>query len=140
MIRKSISLLLLALLATTLFVLPAAASYESEEIPAITPRYTYLQTVATNLSISGKSASLSGTIRAYSDVSKLEYAVYLQVKSGSSWSDVSSWNGSKNGTLASYNFSGTVSAGKTYRNKTVVTAYSGGQSETVTAYSGERVA
>lgn len=139
MIRKSISLLLLALLTATMFVLPAAASYEGEEVPAITPRYTYLRAVVSDLILSGKSATLKGSMTSLSGVTKLEYSVYLQVKNGSTWSDVSSWSSSKNGSMANYSFSGTVSAGKTYRNKTVVTAYSGSQSETVTAYSGERV-
>lgn len=137
MFRKTTAFLMLALLAATVFVLPAAASDETQ---SIAPRYTYLDFSQPTLSISGKNATLNGSIQGLSSVTKLDYTVYLQVKSGSSWSDVSAWNGSKSSNKANYSFSGSVSAGKTYRNKTVVTAYASGGSETVTAYSMERTA
>ena len=111
------------------------------ELREAVSRYTYLHSINPILSISNRTAAISGTIKGYSNVTKITYEVTLQVKDGSSWRYVDSWNGSQMASSATYSYSksGLIS-GNTYRTKTVVTIYSGSNSETVTAYSVEKKA
>ncbi len=103
-------------------------------------QYAYLNTISPGLSISGKTANAYATISGLSSVTKIEYTVYLESKTRSRWSNAISWTGSSNGTRATYSFSTSVTSGKTYRTKTVAKIYSGSNSETVTAYSMEKIA
>lgn len=65
---------------------------------------------------------------------------YLQEKSGSTWKTVSTWTDESDGLRASVSKSKSVTAGKTYRAKAVVTAWSGSDSESATIYSSEETA
>lgn len=116
------------------------AAKASDPGPGIMPRYLYLDNITPNLLFSGGKATASGSIKGNSSVTKIEYTVYLQVKSGSSWSNATTWTGSVSGSRTSYSQSASVTSGKTYRTKTVATIYSGSKSETVTEYSLEKTA
>jgi len=118
----------------------SAVQMDQGKSAIIMPRYTYLNSISPGLSISGGKASISGSLSGLSSVTKIEYTVSLQAKSGSSWSNLQSWSGSASGTRTTYSYtSGSVSSGKTHRTKTVATVYAGSSSEIVTAYSMEKV-
>ena len=117
----------------------SAVQMDQTNSAIIMPRYTYLNSISPGLSISGGKASISGSISGLASVTKIAYTVTLQVKSGSSWSNLQSWSGSASGTKTTYSYtSNSVSSGKSYRTKTVATIYAGSSSETVTAYSTEK--
>ena len=142
MYKKILSLIVCGALALGLLGGSASAvQMEQANSDTIILRYTYLNSISPGLSLSGGKASISGSISGLSSVTKIAYTVSLQVKSGSSWSNLQSWSGSASGTRTAYSYTyGSVSPGKTYRTKTVATIYAGSNSETVTAYSVEKVA
>ena len=140
MFRKITALFLACALLASVSVLLASANYEQEGDFVISPRYTYVKSISPGLSISGSTGKISGIITGYSSVTKMEWTVSLQVKNSSSWRNVISWTGYTTGTSGSYNHFNSVTTEKTYRTKTVLTAYAGSKSETVAAYSGEKTA
>lgn len=120
----------------------SASSILVEKDPGeMTLQYTYLNSINPSLSISNRTATVSGTIKGYSSVTKINYSVTLEVKEGSSWRYVNAWSGTKAASSTTYSYSKSgLTSSKTYRTKTVATIYSGTKSETITVYSVERKA
>lgn len=110
---------------------------EIEQGNEIVPFYDYTSSCTTALSISGGSASCKSYLNGKSTVTKIAIKMTLQKKALLWWSEVETWNETYNATLASLTKTKTVGSG-TYRVKTVYTVYSGGASETITDYSGQK--
>ena len=97
-------------------------------------RYTYIEKVIASISISGGSATVSGTVNAF-DPNTIKINLVLERKpSGGSWSTYDSWNDSKaNVTRLSASGNCAVPSGYTYRAKVTGTV----NGENAIAYSSE---
>ncbi len=119
--------LVTALLMTTQAVsVSAAESVASKTIPptmpaqAITPRWESTNMVVPAISISGKQISVSVVIVPKKQTTKSNGTLYLEKKSGSRWSPVTSWPIDATGTVSlTKTYTGTT--GITYRSRVVVT-------------------
>lgn len=105
----------------------------------ITPFYTYIISVYSNLSISSGVAAVSAQITANrNSTNKVYISMTLQRKNSSgSWSDVKSWSSTFNNYTGSLSKTHSISKG-TYRVKGSFTAYTSNRSETATLYSVEK--
>ena len=107
----------------------------------ITPYATYIRSKTCVLSISAGTATVQASVGRQSGVTDhCKVVAYLQEKSGTTWKTVSTWTDESDGLRASVSKSKSVTAGKTYRAKAVVTAWSGSDSESATIYSSEETA
>ena len=64
----------------------------------ITPFYIAIREIDVTLSISGGKASCSGYVKAYDASTTSTVVVRLMKKNGSTWNEVTKWNGSGSGT------------------------------------------
>ena len=123
---------------------PKAAALEVVETDRkgeINPYATYIRSKTCVLSISAGTATVQASVGRQSGVTDhCKVVAYLQEKSGSTWKTVSTWTDESDGLRASVSKSKSVTAGKTYRAKAVVTAWSGSDSESATIYSSEETA
>lgn len=107
----------------------------------VSPYMLYLQDWGCTLSITRQTAYTYASVTGQKDiVDRCRVVVYLQEKFGSIWKTVATWTDESDGGRASVSETKTVTAGKTYRAKAAVTAWSGGTSETKTILSSERKA
>lgn len=91
--------------------------------------------------ISDGKATVKGWVTGQTGVAdRCKVVAYLQEKSGTTWKTVATWTDESDGLRASVSKSKSVTAGKTYRAKAVVTAWSGSDSESATIYSSEETA
>lgn len=105
------------------------------------PYLLYIQDARCTLKISNKTASIYGMVNGQVGiVDNCKIEVFLQEKSGRSWKNIATWTDESDGLRASVSKSKSVTAGKTYRAKAVVTAWSGSDSESETIYSSEETA
>lgn len=134
--------------ATALTLVPTASMAEAAVIPVtsqheegIAPYLMYIADSRAELSISGKTASVSCWVKGDSSyATKAKVVAELQEKRGSSWTTIATWNDTQNSYRASVSKTRSVTTGKTYRVKATVTAWQGAQSETKTVYSDEKKA
>lgn len=109
-------------------IVPKAAALEVVEPVRqgeITPYATYIRSKTCVLSISAGTATVQASVGRQSGVTDhCKVVAYLQEKSGSTWKTVSTWTDESDGLRASVSKSKSVTAGKTYRAKAVVTAWS----------------
>ena len=133
--RLSVIVMALALL---IAMIPACVLALTEDVPAEPLEgedYQYIENIKTSLSISGKIADAGVYIAdTNGDTTKLSCSMYLQKHSSGGWSNVASWSKSTNSNRLPMSHTKSVSKGK-YRVKSVVKAYKGNRSETITDYS-----
>ena len=116
--------------------LPASPSQEE-----IVPYALYIKGKNLDFRISDGVATDKGWVTGQTGVAdRCRVVVYLQEKSGSTWKNIATWSDESDGGRASVSETKTVTAGKTYRAKAVVTAWSGEASETETILSSEEKA
>ena len=116
--------------------LPASPSQEE-----IVPYALYIKGKNLDFRISDGVATVKGWVTGQTGVAdRCRVVVYLQEKSGSTWKNIATWSDESDGGRASVSETNTVTAGKTYRAKAVVTAWSGEASETETILSSEEKA
>lgn len=126
--KKTGCKMVIALLAAVVLLNPMLA--QASDAPSnlqqsiISSRNHTIRKTTASISISGSTATCSGTVSLYSGMtSSIKITVYLEKSNAGSWSSIKSWSGS-GGQL-----SGTYSVGRgTYRTKTVAT--SNGESTT----------
>lgn len=107
----------------------------------ITPYALYIKRAECNLSIDGEIATIRGSVTGQTGVAdRCQVVVTLEEKSGTTWKTVATWSDESDGGRASVSETKEVTAGKTYRAKAVVTAWSGSKSETKTILSLEKKA
>ncbi len=94
-------------------------------------KYTNIQTISSNFSISVLTASCNARMVAKSSMS-LKIKMELQKKSSGVYSTISTWNASKTGTTLSLSKTKTINPLSTYRLKVTFTA--GSESTTVYKY------
>ena len=105
----------------------------------IVPYALYIKRADCNFSIAGEIATVRGSVTGQTGVAdRCRIVVYLQEKSGSTWKNIATWSDESDGGRASVFETKKVTAGNTYRAKAVVTAWSGGASETKTIISTEQ--
>ena len=113
----------------------------SVSVEGIIPYARYIQDTRCTLEITGKTAKVYSMVNGQIGlVDRCRVVVYLQEKSGSAWKNIATWSDESNSGRASVSETKKVTAGKTYRAKAVVTAWSGGASETETILSSEEKA
>lgn len=131
-----------------LALVPAPSLAEAAAIPVINqqekeivPYLLYIADAESKLSISNRTATINGSvIGVVGSVTKVNIVAELQEKDGASWTTIDSWSDTQNGPRATINTKRTVTAGKTYRVKTTVTAWAGTASETQVVYSDQKTA
>ena len=107
----------------------------------IVPYALYIGEKNLSFRISERVATVKGWVTGQPGVAdRCRVVVYLQEKSGSAWKNIATWSDESDGGRASVSETKKVTAGKTYRAKAVVTAWSGGASETKTILSSEKKA
>lgn len=120
---------------------PAAALAESpqttEQVQIAAPRLDTGNSVQSELTISGQSASLASTVYGKTGTTKIVVTQVLQKKSGSRYSDVSGKSWTKTDSKKSLRVSNscTVDKGVTYRVKTTAKITGSNGTDTVTKYS-----
>lgn len=129
-----------------LALVPAPSMAEAAAIPvinqqesSIVPYMLYITYTRSNILVSGRTVTVDCRMTGEkSTVTKAKVVAELQEKNGSSWTTIATWTDTQNTYSASVYESKTVTAGKTYRVKTTVTAWAGTASETQTLYSEEK--
>ncbi|WP_432619018.1 hypothetical protein [Butyricicoccus sp.] len=100
----------------------------------IAPCNTYISYSACSLKVSGNTLTAYGMVNANTSVNKCSIKLVLQKKSGTSWTQVAEWSGSKNSN--SYTLSQKRNSSKgTYRAVATVKVWNGNSSESNTVYS-----
>lgn len=92
-----------------------------------------------NLTINQGNVVASARIIGKSGTTKVSATIYLQKKSGSSWTTVKTWSSSNAGAYLSFSNSASVSKGNTYRLQVKITTVTNGKSETSSMYSNQVV-
>lgn len=119
----------------------AVALAKAPDVPnppqIVSPRYATTNTVYSELSLSGSTATLTSRVDCKSGTTKVVITQVLQKKSGSGYSDVSGKSWTKTETKKAFSFKNTssVSKGQTYRVKTTAKITGSGGTDTVTKYS-----
>lgn len=106
-----------------------AFAAESPDEGQIMPLYEDIQSYSAAITISGVTANCSVSVNAQSS-SYIKIVMELQKKSGSSYSTVETWTGSKTGTYYTMSKSKTINRLNTYRLKATITV----GSETIIVY------
>ena len=124
--------------------IPSVSAVELSNPPGqeeIVPYALYIRSKNLNFRISDGMATVKGWVTGQPGVAdRCRVVVYLQEKSGSTWKNIATWSDESDGGRASVSETKKVTAGKTYRAKAVVTAWSGEASETKTILSSEQKA
>lgn len=101
----------------------------------VSPCYLYTRSIITDLSISGKSATMTGVARGIAGTAtKIHVKLVLQKYTDDGWSKVEAYEKTENSAYCSLEKTKSVSSGK-YRVKGVYTVYKGEKSEKTTQYS-----
>lgn len=133
--KKSLAIILLAVIIVTSFNTSASANgNELDSDIIISPMFTYIHLAEAQMYIdtNGK-ATVTTEILGYSNVTSTKATVRLQqLRDDGAWITIRTWN--ENSSSRSLYFSGTynVPKGYYYRVRSLVTAYSGSQSESTT--------
>lgn len=138
--RIRVALIMLFAFALLLNVTPMETRAAVKEEEEISPMFQYTSNVSTGCSIVDGDAICRTSVYGYSDTAtKITVTQTLQKKSGSSWVKVWGWSNTVNNWYYEYvNYHYPLTAGTTYRVKSVVKVYSGTNYETITNYSAER--
>lgn len=105
------------------------------------PCALYIQDTRCTFDVTNRTAKVYGMVKGQLGVvNRCRVVVTLEEKTGSTWKNVATWTDEADGQRASVSETKAVTAGKTYRAKAVVTAWSGSKSETKTILSPEKKA
>lgn len=105
------------------------------------PCALYIQDARCTFDITNHTAKVYGMVNGQLGVAdRCRVVVTLEEKSGTTWKTIATWSDESNGGRASVSETKAVTAGKTYRAKAVVTAWSGSKLETKTILSSEKKA
>lgn len=105
---------------------------------AATPRYAYINSSSTNLSISGGTATSIARIRGVSNLTtKVEIFAQLQQYRNNSWDTIESWSGAANSNTIALEKQAVVAKGFKYRLKSTYSVYAGANKEQIVEYSKE---
>lgn len=135
---KAIKVNLLIAFSIILISIPVMASeitVNRSNSPIILPQYTYINSASCTLTISDGIATVKGTVQKTPSGKTISLTCILQKKSGSSWTDMTSWTESSSTSLSvhiSEKYS--VSKGE-YRVKANYSVSGSGGTETGTVYS-----
>lgn len=111
-----------------------ASETTSDADSPIAPCNTYISYSACSLKVSGNTLTAYGMVNANTSVNKCSIKLVLQKKSGTSWTQVAEWSGSKNSN--SYTLSQKRNSSKgTYRAVATVKVWNRNPSESNTVYS-----
>lgn len=111
-----------------------ASETTSDADSPIAPCNTYISYSACSLKVSGNTLTAYGMVNANTSVNKCSIKLVLQKKSGTSWTQVAEWSGSKNSN--SYTLSQKRNSSKgTYRAVATVKVWNRNSSESNTVYS-----
>lgn len=132
--RKLICFMLTFVLSMSAFAVVSVSAY-NEQDTVITdiaqPRYTYTESISTNLYINGGKATCISTVTGMPTATKIEATQYLEKKVLWWWEEVDHWSDtSYTKTLYMSNSKDNLDDG-TYRARTVATVYSGTDYEIV---------
>ncbi len=125
-------------LSTCLLTFSAPISLASETTSdidsSVVPCNAYISYSSCSLKSSGNTLIAYGMVSAHSSVNKCSITLVLQKKSGSSWTQIAEWSGSKNSN--SYTLSKRRNSSKgTYRAIATVKVWNGNSSESNKVYS-----
>ena len=136
-VKKFVTILMVAVLITSMSVMPVQAAVIPVE--EIAPMAMYYKSAGASLNIStGGTATAGGTITGIpGTTTKCSITLYLQRYEDGDWEDVAMWTDSANAVSLTLTKPLSVDSGYTYRAKAVCYAYSGNQMEYVTRYSSE---
>ena len=120
--------------------IPNVSAVENVNSTIVTPCSMYITDAKVRFAIDKGIATIKASVIGQDGVDRCKVEVTLQEKVGSTWKIVGTWTDETGGVRASVSETKEVTAGKTYRAKVVVTAWSGSKSETKTILSPEKKA
>ncbi len=117
----------------------AVVSFSEMKVSAVEPRYAYVTSVTSALTISSNTAYCKSYVTCSDEVTKIEGVHYLEKKNGRKWDAVNeeSWTGSSKYNSLNLNNSQSGLGSGTYRVRAVFTVYCGSDSEEVEKISKE---
>lgn len=132
--KKKFTTILLVMLLVSSYAVPALGStVEVTDEIIISPMYTYISTAKTQLNIdSNGKADVTTYLTGNTNVTSTKATIRLQRYINGSWTTIKTWNESSNSRVLIFNDTYNVASGYDYRVQSVVTAYSGTQSESNT--------
>lgn len=120
-----------ALLCVSLMVFSMSVVFAAEqEDDAVMPLLVYIDSAYCDISINGTKATLTAHVDG--DADKCQIKLTLQRLDGSTWTDVTTWTSSQNGSSMDMQQTHTVTPGNTYRAKAVFKIWNGTITETTT--------
>lgn len=138
-VMKKALILVACLCLLTVWVSAQAPALVTEPLDSvITPMNTHILTTSTYLDVSGKTATMSASMRAVSSVTKCEISATLQRLQNGTWVNVKTFTASDNTYYTALSETYTVTSGYSYRLATTFKAYVNGslvESFTKYAYS-----
>ncbi|MBR1989084.1 MAG: hypothetical protein IJ987_01325 [Firmicutes bacterium] len=135
--RKSLTILMMAVMIMTAAIVPAQAAVIPGEEIAPMAMYHHEANATLTISSSGM-AEAKGQITGWiGTTTKCSITLYLQRYENGDWEDVAMWTDTANGSSLTLTRTLGVDSGYKYRAKAICYAYSGSQMEYVTRYSSE---
>lgn len=133
--KKLICFMLTFVLSISAFAVVSVSAYNEQDTvitETIQPRYSYTNSIRSNISISSGKATCTSTVTGKSTVTKIEATQYLEKKVLWWWEEVDHWDKTVNGdNLYMCNSKDNIDSGATYRARTVATVYYGTDYEIV---------
>lgn len=131
--KKFITLLLVMILVSSFSMSVLANITELNDEVVISPMFTYISMAEAEIFInsSGK-ATVETYLTGNSKVTSTKATIKLQQYRGGSWTTIKTWDESRNSRILNFSSTYYVSSGYEYRVQSIVTAYSGTQSESTT--------
>ncbi|MBU5314471.1 hypothetical protein KQI38_20815 [Tissierella carlieri] len=131
--KKFITLLLVMILVSSFSMSVLANITELNDEVVISPMFTYISMAEAEIFInsSGK-ATVETYLTGNSKVTSTKATIKLQQYRGGSWTTIKTWDESSNSRILNFSSTYYVSSGYEYRVQSIVTAYSGTQSESTT--------
>ena len=103
---ETIKICFLIMISCVLISTPALAgekSINTSAIPIIAPRYTYINSASSMLTISDGTATIKGSVQKTPSGENISLTCILQKKSGFTWKNIKSWSDSSSTDPVSYN-------------------------------------
>jgi hypothetical protein len=133
--KKKIITLLLTMLIVSFCAMPVLANTSelNGDAVVISPMFTYISRAEAQIFInsSGK-ATVETYLAGNSEVTSTKATINLQQYKDGSWTTIKTWNESSSSRILNFSSTHYVSSGYKYRVQSIVTAYSGTQSESTT--------
>lgn len=131
--KKFITVLLVMLLVISFAVPALADAIELKDEIIISPMFTYISEARAKIYIdSNGKATVETYLIGNNNVTSTKATVRLQRYINGSWTTIKTWNESSNSRILNFSDAYNTASGYDYRVQSVVTAYSGTQSESTT--------